>query len=88
MGYPFSKEVSPKINELQAITFYDRHASDAQTCLAPPKRQFLENKIFHPNTKWLKSFLVPGPGFRHKLSRLPLRQGSLPKNKPTSGNNF
>ena len=51
------------------------------------KKNF-DAKIFHPNTKWLKSFLVPGPLFRHKLSRLPLRQGSLPKNKPTSGNNF
>ena len=51
------------------------------------KKKF-DAKIFHPNTKWLKSFLVPGPLFRHKLSRLPLRQGSLPKNKPTSGNNF
>ena len=42
--YPFAKEVSPKINELQAITFYDERASDAQTHPAPPKRQFLENK--------------------------------------------
>merc|ERR1712078_643054 len=40
------------------------------------------------NTKWLKSFSVPSPGFRHILSLLPLLQGSLPKNKGTSGNNF
>ena len=40
------------------------------------------------NTKWLKSFSVPSLGFRHILSRLPLRQGSLPKNKRTTGNNF
>ena len=39
-------------------------------------------------TKWLKSFLVPSRGGKHILSRLPLRQGSLPKNKGTSGNNF
>ena len=36
----------------------------------------------------LKSFSVLSQDFRHKLSRLPLRQGSLPKSKPTSGNNF
>ena len=42
--YPFAKEVSPKINELQAITFYDGRASDAQSHAAPPKRQFLEIK--------------------------------------------
>ena len=40
------------------------------------------------NTKWLKSFSVPSLGCRHILSRLPLLQGSLPKNKGTSGNNF
>ena len=40
------------------------------------------------NTKWLKSFLVPSQGFRHILSHLPLLQGSLPKNKGSSGNNF
>ena len=40
------------------------------------------------NTKWLKSFSVPSLGFRHILSRLPLLQGSLPKNKLTTGNNF
>ena len=45
-------------------------------------------KIFHPNTKWLKSFSVPGQGKKHILSLLPLQQGSLPKNKGTSGNNF
>ena len=45
-------------------------------------------KFFHPNTKWLKSFLVPGQGKKHILSLLPLQQGSLPKNKGTSGNNF
>ena len=43
---------------------------------------------FHHITKWLKSFLVPSPGFRHILSRLPLLQGSLPKNKGSWGNNF
>ena len=40
------------------------------------------------NTKWLKSFSVPSLGFRHILSRLPPRQGSLPKNKRIRGNNF
>ena len=40
------------------------------------------------NTKWLKSFLVPSQRFRHILSRLPLLQGSLPKNKGSSGNDF
>ena len=29
----------------------------------------------------LKSFPVPSPGFRHKLSRLPLRQGFVLKSK-------
>ena len=40
------------------------------------------------NTEWLKSFLVPSLGFQHILSRLPPFQGSLPKNKGSSGNNF
>ena len=40
------------------------------------------------NTKWLKSFLVPSLGFRHILGLLPLLQGSLPKSKGTSGNDF
>ena len=43
---------------------------------------------YYHNTKWLKSFSVPSLGCRHILSRLPLLQGSLPKNKGTSGNNF
>ena len=43
---------------------------------------------FNHNTKWFKSFLVPSQGQKHILSRLPLRQGSLPKNKGSSGNNF
>ena len=40
------------------------------------------------DTKWWKSFLVPRHGVGHVLSRLPLRQGTLPKNKRTTGNNF
>ena len=51
----FTKEVSPKINELQAITFYDRRAHNAQTCPAPPKRHFLEKKI-GPNLLLKKIF--------------------------------
>ena len=43
---------------------------------------------FYQNTKWLKSFSVPSLGFRHILSRLPPRQGSLPQNKRIRGNNF
>ena len=43
---------------------------------------------YYHNTKWLKSFSVPSLGFQHILSRLPLLQGSLPKNKGSSGNNF
>ena len=42
----------------------------------------------HYNTKWLKSFSVPRQGQKHKSSLLPLEQGSLPKNKGSSGNNF
>jgi len=41
--YPFAKELSPKINELQAITFDEESASDAQKFIAPPKRHFCEN---------------------------------------------
>ena len=53
-------------------------------------RSYYHTIILSPdhNTKWLKSFSVPSPGFRHILSRLPLLQGSLPKNKGSSGNNF
>ena len=36
----------------------------------------------------LKSFSVPSQGQKHILSLLPLLQGSLPKNKGSSGNNF
>ena len=43
---------------------------------------------YYRNTKWLKSFSVPSLGFQHILNRLPLLQGSLPKNKWTIGNNF
>ena len=42
---PLAKEFSPKINELQAITFDDGSAIAAQKILAPPKLQFLEKKI-------------------------------------------
>ena len=76
------------------MTFYDAAADADQKILAPPKVQFLEKNIdaknfsSNPNTKWLKSFSVPSLGFQHILSRLPLLQGSLPKNKRTTGNNF
>ena len=40
------------------------------------------------NTKWFKSVLALSQGPKHKSSCLPHRQGSLPKNKGTSGNNF
>ena len=36
---PFTKDRRVKINELQAITFDEESASDAQRLLAPPKRQ-------------------------------------------------
>ena len=42
----------------------------------------------HSTKKVLRSFSVPSPGPKHKLGCLPLHQGSLPKNKATSGNNF
>ena len=42
---PFSKEVSPKIRAVGAITFYDASANADQKFIAPPKRNFLENKV-------------------------------------------
>ena len=42
--HPFSKELSPKINELQAITFYRECASDVLKFVAPPKPYFLKTK--------------------------------------------
>ena len=42
----------------------------------------------HHNTKWLKSFSMPSQGQKHISSLLPPLQGSLPKNKGSSGNNF
>ena len=36
----------------------------------------------------VKSFLVPSQRCRHILGRLPRRQGTLPKNKGSSGNEF
>ena len=63
--YPLAKEVSPKINALEAITFYDERASDAQTCLAPPKRQFLENKNWPP--KFSEIVLVQNVFQRRKM---------------------
>ena len=41
--YPFSKEVSPKIRPVEAITFYDAAAIAGQKILAPPKLQFYKN---------------------------------------------
>ena len=41
-NYPLTKEVSPKINELQAITFYEERAHDALALVAPPKHQLVE----------------------------------------------
>ena len=42
----------------------------------------------HHNTKRLKSFSMPSQGQKHISSILPPLQGSLPKNKGSSGNNF
>ena len=39
---PSPRLVGEKINELHAITFDEESASDAQTLLAPPKREFSE----------------------------------------------
>ena len=43
--YPFAKELSPKINKLQAITFDEESASDGQKFIALPKRHFFEKII-------------------------------------------
>ena len=44
--YPFAKDRREKINELQALTFDEESAYDAQKIVAPPKHQFIE---FTPN---------------------------------------
>ena len=36
--YPFAKDRKEKINELQAITFDEESAGDAENCVAPPKQ--------------------------------------------------
>ena len=43
---PFAKDRNEKINELQAITFDDRRACDAETSVAPPKHLLID---FAPN---------------------------------------
>ena len=48
----------------------------------------LPRKCLQKKSTWLKSFSVPSQRFRHILNRLPLLQGSLPKNKGSWGNNF
>ena len=65
-----------------------RGLKNPRSSKTPVSWKKINAKIFHPNTKWLKSFSVPGQGKKHILSLLPLQQGSLPKNKGTSGNNF
>ena len=42
--YPFSKEVSPKIRALRAITLKDASANADQKFIAPPKPHFLLQK--------------------------------------------
>ena len=44
--YPFAKDRREKINELQALTFDEESAYDAQKIVAPPKHLFIE---FTPN---------------------------------------
>ena len=39
--YPFAKDRREKINELQAMTFDDGPATDAQRVTAPPKSRVL-----------------------------------------------
>ena len=42
--YPFAKDRKEKISELQAITFDDEYANDAQTGAAPPKPEICKEK--------------------------------------------
>ena len=43
--YPFSKEVSPKIRAVGAITFHDASANADQKFIAPPKRHVFEKSF-------------------------------------------
>ena len=44
--YPLSKEVSPKVRAVRAITFYNGSANADQKFTAPPKRHFFLNHWF------------------------------------------
>ena len=53
--YPFAKDRKEKISELQAITFDDEYANDAQTGAAPPKPEICKNRFFGWKIKFLKN---------------------------------
>ena len=44
--YPFATDPKDKISELQAITFDDEYANDAQTGAALPKPEICKNRFF------------------------------------------
>ena len=57
--YPLSKEVSPKIRAVGAITFDDGSAIADQKFVAPPKRNFFEKKnrpLKFPEKKFVQKF--------------------------------
>ena len=54
--YHFSKEVSPKIRAVRAITFHDASANADQKFIAPPKRHFFEKIADSEKKKIPKKF--------------------------------
>ena len=68
--YPFAKELSPKINELQAITFDQESASDAQTIVAPPKHLFIDLTQFLSKKHEQKVFGVEKWNVANRLKRV------------------
>ena len=56
---PFAKDRREEINELQALTFYDAPANDAQTIVAPPKYLFIDFTLFFLLRKNHQKFSVP-----------------------------
>ena len=44
--YPFAKDRKERLNELQAITFDEEGASDAQKIAAPPKQEIGKIRFF------------------------------------------
>ena len=72
--YPFAKEVSPKINELQVITFDDASANADYKFVAPPKPHFFEIDPGNFRKNFIKNFF-----WRRKMKSCKSSETRFPK---------